>query len=222
MRADIHTHAVPASGDSRMDIAQLAAAAQGIDAIALTDHLPGTDFEAAAAALASVGTILIPGREISCALGHVLVLATDAAWLCTLPPHVALPLPGGRRGEAALVWAHPGGWRTGGAMAPPDPARGAEHVHGVEVLNGERLWQDGGVAIARRLAADLGVPECGGSDAHDAAGVGRCLTEAPGAHDALSFIEALVAGAVRPVLSTRWAAVNDVTYVRDDLIGSLG
>ncbi|MCA1831848.1 MAG: PHP-associated domain-containing protein [Actinomycetota bacterium] len=223
MRADLHTHALSSSRDSRMTVAVLAeaASAAGLEAIAITDHLPGTDFAAAERECSERGITLIPGREVGCALGHVLVFSTDRGWLAALPPVVELPLVGDRNGPVAFVWAHPAGWRVGGAMAPPEPSRGASFMHGIEMLNGERLWQDRGVEIARSLCDELGLAACGGSDAHDAGSVGRCLTEAPEASDALSFIEALMAGAVRPVLSKRWAAANNIDYQRADLIGSL-
>jgi hypothetical protein len=224
MLVDLHSHARPSSRDSRMSYDDLAASAAGtgVGAIALTDHGPGADFDEAERAFARHGVALVPGREIACALGHVLVLATDRAWLASLPELSQLPLPDSRRGPAALVWAHPAGWRVGGAMVPPNPSRGADHLHGVEVLNGERLWQTDGVRIAGALAAELGLAPCGGSDAHQAGAVGRCLTEARGATDALSFIEALIAGDVRPILSKRWGDANETTYTREDLQAFIG
>ncbi|MGH2785280.1 MAG: PHP-associated domain-containing protein, partial [Actinomycetota bacterium] len=93
----------------------------------------------------------------------------------------------------------------------------AEHLHGVEVLNGERLHQTDGVELAARLAADLGLPACGGSDAHDARALGRCLTDVPGATDPAAFIEGLAAGEALPVLSRRWAEARGYDYVRSDL-----
>src|SRR6266540_6568487 len=112
MRADLHTHATPASGDSRAGVPELADAAQalGLEAVALTDHGPA-DLVAAARAFADRGVALIAGREITCDLGHVVVLATDMEWLSSLPPRCPLPLPDSRRGPAALIWAHPAGWR---------------------------------------------------------------------------------------------------------------
>lgn len=219
MFVDLHAHSLPSSRDSRMSLEALAAAAAagGVESLALTDHGPGTDFDAAERTFRAHGVRLVAGREVSWPIGHVLVLATDREWLAALPERSPVPLPDSRRGPVALVWAHPAGWRVGGAMIPPDPSRGAEHLHGVEVLNGERLWQPGGVRLARDLAEQLGLATCGGSDAHDPAAVGRCLTEAPGARDALSFIEALVAGDVRPILSKRWGDANKATYTREDL-----
>jgi hypothetical protein len=218
MLVDMHAHASPGSGDARMGIAELAREAEelGLQAIAMTDH-GVADLGAARDELAARGVTLIPGREVSCDLGHVLVLATDVGWLAGLPPRCPLPLPDSRVGPCALVWAHPAGWRLGGALIPPEPSRGAEHLHGVEVLNGERLHQIDGVRLAEGLAASLGLPGCGGSDAHDARALGRCLTEVPGATDPASFIEGLAAGNARAVLSRRWAEVRGYDYVRSDL-----
>jgi hypothetical protein len=219
MRADLHSHARPGSGDSRAGVDELAVAAQelGLEAVALTDH-GVADLVAAARTFADRGVTLIPGREVSCDLGHVIVLATDLEWLAALPPRCLLPLPNSRRGPAALIWAHPAGWRYGGALIPPDPARGAEHLHGVEVLNGERLHQPDGVSLAEELAGMLGIPGCGGSDAHDAPALGRCLTDVEGATDEASFIEGLAAGNARPVLSERWARARGYDYRRSDLV----
>ncbi len=203
-----------------MNLAELAAAAAvaGLDGVALTDHGPGADFEAAHRALGHYRIHLVPGREVSCALGHVLVLSMDQAWLSALPPRVTLPLPPAAQGPVALVWAHPAGWHVGGFTIPADPSRGAEHLNAVEILNGERLWQTGAVQAAGRIAEDLRLAGTGGSDAHDPAALGRCLTEALGASDATQFIEALVAGEVRPLLSGTWAAANDTMYERHDLV----
>jgi predicted metal-dependent phosphoesterase TrpH len=215
---DLHAHAAPASGDSRMGIAELAdaAGALGLEGVALTDHGPA-DLAAARGVLADRGVGLVPGREVSTALGHVLVLATDEQWLASLPARCALPLPDSRRGPCALVWAHPAGWRYGGALIPADPSRGGEHLHAVEVLNGERLHQPDGVRLAEELARALQLPVTGGSDAHDAGMLGRCLTEVPGATDAASFVEGVAAGEGRAILSRTWAETRGYDYARSDL-----
>jgi hypothetical protein len=219
MLADLHAHALPASRDARDAVEAIAAAAAplGIDALALTDHDAGCDFATAGSVLRAHGITLIPGREIDAPLGHVLVLSTDEDWLSALPARCALPLPGPARGPVALVWAHPAGWRVAGAVIPPDPSKGASHLHAVEVLNGERLWQPGGVETAARLARELGLAGCGGSDAHDAGVAGRCLTAADGATDAASFIESVRGGASRPLLGRAWAEREGVVYRREDL-----
>ena len=222
MLIDLHSHAAPASRDARDDIAAIARAVAplGIDAIALTDHGPGCDYAAAAATLADHGIGLIPGREVNTPIGHVLVLCTDTGWLAGLPERCALPIPDGSRAPVApvaLVWAHPAGWRVAGATIAPDPSRGADHVHAIEVLNGERLWHLDAIRIAEGLARDLGAGATGGSDAHRADAAGRCLTVADGATDASQAIEAIRAGTTRPLLGRGWALANHHTYERDDL-----
>lgn len=218
MIVDLHAHAAPASGDARMDVLRLAEAAEalGLEAVALTDHGPA-DLSSAGRLLAGRGITLVPGREVSTDLGHVLVLATDEEWLFGLPARASLPLPNSRRGPCALVWAHPAGWRYGGALIPPDPDRGGEHLHAVEALNGERLHQPDGVRLAEEVATALGLPVTGGSDAHDPAALGRCLTEVAGATDATSFIEGVAAGDGRAILSQTWAEARGYDYARPDL-----
>lgn len=219
MLADLHSHAAPASRDATDPIEALAAAIAplGVDALALTDHGPGCDYAAAEAALKRAGMALIPGRELTTPIGHVLALTTDTEWLSALPERCGLPLPGGAHGPLALVWAHPAGWRVAGATIAPDPSRGAEHVDAVEVLNGERLWQLDAIATAEALARDLGAGTTGGSDAHRAGAAGRCLTVVDGARDAAEFIEAVRAGRSRPLLGRGWAERHDHRYARDDL-----
>ena len=219
MLADLHAHASPASADARATVEELARAASdlGLEAVAMTDHGPA-DLRATSAAFEAQGVVLIGGREVVCDLGHVVVLATDVDWLEGLPTRCPLPLPDSRSGPAALIWAHPAGWRTGGTLIPPDPSRGAEHLHAVEVLNGERLHQTGGVALAEDLARRLGLPGSGGSDAHDAPALGRCLTDVSGATDVASFIEGLASGYAAAVLSQRWARARGYDYRRPDLV----
>ncbi|MGH2829658.1 MAG: PHP-associated domain-containing protein [Actinomycetota bacterium] len=219
MLADLHAHALPASRDARDPLQALAAAVEplGIGALALTDHDPGADYGAAREILGSHGVVLVPGREVDTPLGHVVVLSTDTEWLGSLPSRTTLPLPGRSRAQAALIWAHPAGWRVAGAVITPDPSKGAEHVHAVEVLNGERLWQPGGVATAAELAQGLALGACGGSDAHDAGSAGRCMTAIDAAEDASSIVEAVRAGACRPVLGRAWAEREGIRYERQDL-----
>ncbi|HEX9697746.1 MAG TPA: PHP-associated domain-containing protein [Actinomycetota bacterium] len=220
MLVDLHTHALPTSRDARDDIAAIAAAVAplGVDAVALTDHGGGCDYAAAGKALAARGLLLIPGRELNTPLGHVLVLCTDTDWLGALPERCALPVTTGTREAVALVWAHPAGWRVAGATVAPDPARGAEHMHAIEILNGERLWQVDGVRTAEALASKLGAGTTGGSDAHRAEAAGRCLTVADGARDAGEVIEAIRSKSTRPVMGRGWAETHAHVYERPDLL----
>lgn len=219
MLVDLHVHALPASWDAYDTIDAHAAACErlGVDALALTDHGGGCDYEQAESICATHGVLLVPGRELNTPLGHVLALTPDTEWLSSVPETCTLPPHGRLRGPLALIWAHPAGWRVAGAMIAPDLSRGAEHVHAVEALNGERLYQDGGVKTSIELAAELGAPMTGGSDAHRASSTGRCLTQVDGAHSVVEVVEGIISGLCAPVLGGAWAVQNQIVYERADL-----
>jgi predicted metal-dependent phosphoesterase TrpH len=66
VRIDLHTHSDRSDGtDSPRDLVRAAAAA-GLDVVALTDHDNADGWEEAAQAAAEVGVVLVPGMEISC------------------------------------------------------------------------------------------------------------------------------------------------------------
>ena len=221
MIIDLHNHAQPCSSDSSVSVEHLAseAAALGVDAIALTDHGGGGNFDLARSIAERHGLLFVPGREIVCALGHALVLTTDTEYLRDLEERCGLPLPVGARADVAVVWAHPAGWRVAGAMIAPDPQMPeARLVHAVEVLNGTRLWQLGGVEIAAGIAESMHVGATGGSDAHAAGATGRCLTRVEGARDAADVIEAIRSGKTQAVLGSGWARKHAHTYERPDLV----
>ena len=160
-RADLHVH-TDASPDGRSPLAAIARAARraGLDAVAVTDHdlctpVPET----------LEGVLLIPGCEVSTAAGHVTGLflerPLDLAALGRLPPPeeaaAAIRAAGG-----LAVLAHP-------YHRPLD---------GIEAVNARACFK---VPDANRRAAALagqrGLPQAGGSDAHDAAEVGNAFTE---------------------------------------------
>lgn len=65
LRIDLHTHSTASDGTTTPADLARAAAAAGLDVVALTDHDTTAGIEAAAAALPP-GLTLIPGAEISC------------------------------------------------------------------------------------------------------------------------------------------------------------
>ncbi len=160
-RADLHVH-TDASPDGRSPLAAIARAARraGLDAVAVTDHdlctpVPET----------LEGVLLIPGCEVSTAAGHVTGLflerPLDLAALGRLPPPE----------EAAAAIRAAGGLAV---LAHPFHRPGAEP----EAVNARACFK---VPDANRRAAALagqrGLPQAGGSDAHDAAEVGNAFTE---------------------------------------------
>ncbi|MHB8510743.1 MAG: PHP-associated domain-containing protein [Actinomycetota bacterium] len=224
MLIDLHNHATPCSADSSVGVETLAreAATLGIDGFVLTDHGEGSDFKNAESIARAYGLCFIGGREIVCELGHALVLCTDHSWLRELPERCELPLPPrphGARAPVAVVWAHPAGWRVAGTVIAPNPTLpAARYVHAIEILNGARLWQVGGVAAAELLRETLEVGSTGGSDSHVSGAIGRCLTRAAGASDAAGVIEAIIEGRTTAELGSGWTAVNDHAYERADLV----
>jgi 3',5'-nucleoside bisphosphate phosphatase len=82
VRIDLHTHSTASDGtDSPSDLVR-AAAASGLDVVALTDHDSTYGWEEAVAARPA-GLTLVPGAELSCAYGgislHVLAYLFDPA-----------------------------------------------------------------------------------------------------------------------------------------------
>ena len=70
MRIDLHTHSSASDGTEAPAELVAAAAAAGLDVVALTDHDTTIGWDAAAAALPA-GLTLVPGAEISCALDGI-------------------------------------------------------------------------------------------------------------------------------------------------------
>jgi 3',5'-nucleoside bisphosphate phosphatase len=71
VRIDLHTHSTASDGTDSPGGRVRAAAAAGLDVVALTDHDTFAGLPAAAAAAAEAGVRLVPGVEISCVAGEV-------------------------------------------------------------------------------------------------------------------------------------------------------
>ena len=66
MRIDLHTHSSVSDGTEPPAALVRAAAAAGLDVVALTDHDTAAGWDEAAEAAAATGTTVVPGMEISC------------------------------------------------------------------------------------------------------------------------------------------------------------
>jgi predicted metal-dependent phosphoesterase TrpH len=173
VRMDLHLHSTY-SPDSRL---RLEAAVErlgvaGLNGFALTDH----NTVAGHAALRTLASRFpqyrfLPGIEVSTREGHLLALGV----------HEVPPLH--RPVVETVEWVE----ARGGVAVPAHPAR---HAHGIGRRVAERLkvaaletvnGHNTEVANARAalIAARRGLGETGGSDAHDAAGVGRGFTVFP-------------------------------------------
>ena len=168
--ADLHVHTA-ASPDGRSSLEDLtaAAAAAGLQALAVTDHDRCTPVPAA-----MNGILLIPGCELSTRAGHITGLflerPVDLAALGHLPePEAAVAAIRAAGGLAVL--AHP--------FQRPDrrEADFAFPLDAVEAVNARACFKHPAANDqAAAFAAARGLPAVGGSDAHSAGEVGNGLT----------------------------------------------
>lgn len=205
MLIDLQVHSNFGSPDSALSYEQIIEGCQNADiqGVALTEHR-AVDSKAPAV-FARAGLVLVPGREVSCAGAHLLILSADASVFDDLPVLIDPQTLARIRKHAAIVWAHPAAPAGSSAYAPRLPKVGPlkGSIDAVEVLNGRHLHFPDAIGIAQELAAELGVALTGGSDAHREGEVGRCVTavKAGKSQDASGVVEAIKRGDCRAVLN---------------------
>jgi predicted metal-dependent phosphoesterase TrpH len=206
---DMHVHTTAGSADSNLRPAVLRdrLVALGLDGVQISEHFRvWTELEAAELA-AEAGFAVFRGMEWNTELGHILVLGVE-----TYRPEIR-----------ALAELRRFVDDSGGLMAAAHPFRHAfdpipalwkahksgdasleaacrhpvfEYVHAVEVLNGACTAREN--ELAAQVAAKLGLPGIGGSDAHYVEDLGRAVTllDAPVATEA-ELMAAIRGGAAR-------------------------
>lgn len=191
VRFDPHVH-TRASSDSSANVEALLAAARsaGIHAIAITDHDTMRGARRAVRISSSADPVVVPGVEVSSAVGHVLGLGVARA----PPPGLSLRETVERirdRGGIAVI-PHPfQRSRHGVGRSSIVDCDGIE-VHNAMAMTG--LQNRRAELFARRA----GLPMLGGSDAHHPSSVGLAYTEVslpekvttPTAEDIVAGIEA--------------------------------
>jgi predicted metal-dependent phosphoesterase TrpH len=150
-----------------------AAAAAGLDAVAVTDHDTIADSLRASDRAPEYGLLAVPGVEVSTADGHLLALGVTEA----LEPGRSLARTAREvreRGGVAVV-PHPFQRARHGARADAILAAG----RAVDAVEGYNAHTVVGVRNrqATRFAARHDYPVTGGSDAHQPSLVGRAYTE---------------------------------------------
>lgn len=183
MRMDLHVHTTRHSGGCSVLAPQKAleaARAAGLDGIVLAEHL-GTWNRAELEALEHGGLKVFAAREVNKGDLHVLVFGL-AEPLPKTPDAVSLARAVHELGGAAVL-AHPFRWGDWHRRPAQELAPVWSAFHAVEVFNGNMLLRE--CQAAAKMAQTLGLPLAGGSDAHQAQEVGRCLTEFPGPIDTL-------------------------------------
>jgi predicted metal-dependent phosphoesterase TrpH len=211
MLIDLHTHTRPCSPCSGQTADQLIQAAMqtGLDAICVTDHhFAWGAREAQALAREKHGFTVFRGVEARTTLGDVLVYGLDEDFELGVDGAELLRYVDEKGGASVL--AHP--FRRGGGWAlwywlekhglPLDADLGArpelQHIHAVETFNGHVTTAE--LQQAEDLARLLGLPVCGGSDAHATSQVGVTATEfARPVTNELALAREIREGRIRPV-----------------------
>ncbi len=203
---ELHLHTFPASPCASDPVAAMieAAKARGLDALCLTDHNYVWDAGTVAALREKHAFPILRGNEIVTDQGDMLVFGFDeeirgVIGLAALKQRVAAA--GG-----VVLAAHPfrgfltfGAEEVGLSVAQAGQREMFKWVDGIEGLNGRVTAAEN--RLAREVAAALGLPVTGGSDAHAVAEVGLYATAFPEPiDDEQSLVAALRAGRGRPVV----------------------
>ncbi|MDE2519156.1 MAG: CehA/McbA family metallohydrolase [Methanocorpusculum sp.] len=172
LKCDLHVHTnASRDGESPVEAVLAAAAAAGLDAVAITDH-DTTEGSICALAAQHPGVLVIPGIEVSTKQGHLLVLGTTQVLapkqdvLDTIAEAKAL--------GAVTIVPHPfHRWRHGVGLRCREALLAADAV---ETLNSRYI-----IGTANQKAAKMAKkyrrPATAGSDAHNCKFVGFGVTE---------------------------------------------
>lgn len=187
---DLHVHTTSGSADASLRVERLgaAAAAAGLAGVMVTEHFRQWPDDEARAVSERQEIVIVPAREWSTPLGHVLALGISRH-----TPEMRDPE---RLRQAAdeegglLIAAHPfrhffDAPRQGlhpSALRTDDPEEAARlpiftFVDAIEAMNGNCTAREN--AFAAAVANVLNLPVTAGSDAHYADDLGRCRTVFP-------------------------------------------
>ncbi|MCK9631183.1 MAG: PHP domain-containing protein [Methanoregula sp.] len=190
LACDLHVHTnYSKDGESSVEEILRQAEAEGLDAIAITDH---DSVDGAIKALTVPTTVLvIPGIEVSTKQGHLLVLGVTEIIPAGLDVVATVSIA--RRMGAIAILPHPYHvWRHGVARRKK---AGMNVVDAVEVFNSRYIVGSANKKAAR-IAKRLGKPCVGGSDAHNAKFVGFGRTYIEAEKNVPAILEAIQAGRV--------------------------
>jgi predicted metal-dependent phosphoesterase TrpH len=190
LACDLHVHTnYSKDGESSVEEILRQAEAEGLDAIAITDH---DSVDGAKKALTIPSSVLvIPGIEVSTKQGHLLVLGVTEIIPAGLDVVTTVTIAKSMGGLAILP--HPYHvWRHGVARRKK---AGMNAVDAVEVFNSRYIVGSANQKAAR-IAKRLGKPCVGGSDAHNAKFVGFGRTYIDAEMNIPAILEAIRAGRV--------------------------
>ncbi len=167
-KAELHVHTTYSDGRDSVRSVLSAAAAKGLDIVAITDHdcVEGSLEARDLAAEEHIPLIVITGSEITTRSGHLLVYGIeeniDARMSMEESCRVAKELGG------LSFLAHPFDFIRGGTLRVSD----FRFADGVEVFNAKSYVN----FLAKRFARKFGKPGIAGSDAHSSKAVGTAIT----------------------------------------------
>jgi predicted metal-dependent phosphoesterase TrpH len=190
LACDLHVHTnYSKDGESSVEEILRQAEAEGLDAIAITDH---DSVDGAKKALAIPSPVLvIPGIEVSTKQGHLLVLGVTEIIPAGLDVVATVNIA--RRMGALAILPHPYHvWRHGVARRKK---AGMHVVDAVEAFNSRYIVGSANQKAAR-IAKRLGKPCVGGSDAHNAKFVGFGRTYVDAEKNVPAILDAVRAGRV--------------------------
>ena len=178
---DLHVHTYPASPCSSAPVDQLIEEAKriGLDAVCLTDHNHVWRTNDVEALRQKHGFLVLSGNEITTNQGDMLVfgLEKDIKGIISLEDLRAEVL----NADGFMIVAHPfrGFLIVGVDEVGLTPEKAMtrpllKSVDAVEVMNGKVTKKEND--FASKVAAGLGLPATGGSDAHEVFEVGRYAT----------------------------------------------
>lgn len=187
LRFDLHVHTdYSRDGMNSVEEVLKAAAAAGLDGVAITDHNTAAGARHALEVVDSVapGLLAIPGEEVTTRSGHLIVLG------------ITQDITPGMSVDDTITEAK----RLGGTIVVPHPYNRPRHgmaipegADAVEVYNSRFVF---GVhnRIAKKRAQELGLPEVAGSDAHQASLVGSAVTCIEAKKDIKAVLDAIKKG----------------------------
>lgn len=204
---DLHTHSFPASNCATDAVDRMIQEAKqiGLDGVCLTDHNFRWNNDALEDLRQKHGFLILGGNEVSTDQGHMVAFGLDRP----LNGSGIVKLEDLRRAvldaDGFLIAAHPfrgfltfGVGKLGLTVEKAADRPLFQLVDAVEILNGKVTEEENG--FAAQVAARLGLPAVGGSDAHAASEVGCFATEFENAiHDEAELLEALKRGRCRAV-----------------------
>lgn len=181
--ADIHIHTVASDGHNTVaQVLDYTATCTDLHVIAITDHDTIDSALEARRIAPHYGLDVIVGEEVSTAEGHLLALFIERH----VPPGrpAAETIAAVHAQGGLCIAAHPYNWLVASLGAQDRLRRYAQAggiwpLDGVETLNASSLLASMNTHAAR-VAAELGLPACGGSDSHHLATIGAGVTRFPG------------------------------------------